>query len=163
MFGNTRQVAEAIARGLEGSGEVTLVNVNHVLAITSDVDLLVVGGPTHVHGMSREASRLEAQKWSRDPAKSLTLDREAPGTGVREWLDTLASVPAKVAAFDTRADIAELLSGAASRKIEHELVKRGGIAVLPNESFLVHGNEPISSEELRRANQWGAQLALATA
>jgi menaquinone-dependent protoporphyrinogen IX oxidase len=163
MFGNTRQVAEAIARGLDGSGEVTLVNVNDVLAITSDIDLLVVGGPTHVHGMSREASRLEARKWSLDPEKSLTLDREAPGTGVREWLDTLARVPAKVAAFDTRADIAELLSGAASRKIEHELVKLGGAAALPNESFLVHGNEPISSEELRRANQWGAQLARVTA
>jgi menaquinone-dependent protoporphyrinogen IX oxidase len=161
MFGNTHQVAQAIARGLEGTGDVTLVNVNEVLALTSDLDLLLVGGPTHVHGMSHEASRLEAHKWSLDPAKSLTLERDAPGTGVREWLDSLTWVPPQVAAFDTRADMAELLSGAASRKIEHELVKLGGAAVLPHESFLVQGNEPISSEELRRANAWGAKLASA--
>ena len=163
MFGNTRQVAEAIARGLSDSGEVTLVTVNDVIALTSDIDLLVVGGPTHVHGMSREASRLEAQKWSLDPAKSLTLERGAPGTGVREWLDSLSWVPPRVAAFDTRADIAELLSGAASRKIEHELVTLGGTALLPHESFLVTGNEPISAEELRRASTWGATLAAAAA
>jgi flavodoxin len=51
MFGDTRQVAEAIGDGLGLKFEVTVVAVDR---LTTDqlrgIDLLVVGGPTHVRG-----------------------------------------------------------------------------------------------------------------
>lgn len=51
MFGNTRQVAAAIAEGLAPSGAVDSVTVNDAGAkdAAESADLLVVGGPTHVH------------------------------------------------------------------------------------------------------------------
>ncbi|WP_134774102.1 flavodoxin family protein [Ornithinimicrobium flavum] len=44
-FGNTREVAEAVAAGLGGEAEVVDVGATPPLA-GLDVDLLVVGGPT---------------------------------------------------------------------------------------------------------------------
>ena len=51
MFGNTRQVAAAIAEGLAPSGTVASFTVNDAGAkdAAESADLLVVGGPTHVH------------------------------------------------------------------------------------------------------------------
>lgn len=57
MFGNTRHVAEAIARGLEDAGTVATVPVARVGdEDLSSYDLVMVGGPTHVHGMSRDST-----------------------------------------------------------------------------------------------------------
>jgi menaquinone-dependent protoporphyrinogen IX oxidase len=159
MFGNTHHIADAIAKGLAGTGEVTVVNVNEVTSLPADLDLLIVGGPTHVHGMSRPATRAEAEAWAHDPSKSLTLEPDAPGTGVREWLHQLTSVPPRVAAFDTRADIAEMLSGAASHGIEHQLLELGGMRAVKAQSFVVAGNSPVSPGELKRAKAWGASIA----
>ncbi|WP_394770651.1 flavodoxin family protein [Lacisediminihabitans sp.] len=163
MFGNTRQVAEAIADGLGPYGPVTLVNVNDASAkdAAESASLLVVGGPTHVHGMSRQTSRDEAPSWANDPAKKLTLEPLAPGTGVREWIDGLDRVPPLFAAFDTRADIARLLSGAASGRIEHELKARGSHAVLPGASFLVSKDTVLEDGELDRARDWAASVGKA--
>ena len=44
-------------------------------------DLLVVGGPTHVHGMSQRRSRAAAV--DRKPGSPLTLEPEAEGAGLR--------------------------------------------------------------------------------
>jgi menaquinone-dependent protoporphyrinogen IX oxidase len=160
MFGNTRQVASAIAEGLAPYGPVLTVNVNDAGAkdAAESANLLVVGGPTHVHGLSRPASREEARSWANDPTKSLSLEPAAPGTGVREWIDTLEKVPALCAAFDTRADIARILSGAASGHIERELTKRGSRAVFPAASFLVSKESVLDEVELARARAWGASV-----
>ncbi len=55
MYGNTRAVAEAIAEGW-GDGA-AVQHVRDVEGPRDDVDLLVVGGPTHIHGMSTAPSR----------------------------------------------------------------------------------------------------------
>lgn len=58
MFGSTRYVAEAIAEGLADCAEVSVVPVAHANAEVLDgVDLLVVGAPTHLHGLPRPSSR----------------------------------------------------------------------------------------------------------
>ncbi len=55
MFGNTHEVAERIASGLAARYEVTVLPVGEAIAqILPDIDLLVVGAPTHVHGLSRQ-------------------------------------------------------------------------------------------------------------
>src|SRR5215467_1444554 len=55
MFGNSELVARAVADGLRSRAEVEVVDdATHDL---NGVDLLVLGGPTHVHGLSRAATR----------------------------------------------------------------------------------------------------------
>ncbi|MDX5309965.1 MAG: flavodoxin domain-containing protein, partial [Rhodococcus sp. (in: high G+C Gram-positive bacteria)] len=49
MFGNTRHVAEAVARGLGSAVRTVPVTQAHEENL-SDYDLVVVGGPTHAHG-----------------------------------------------------------------------------------------------------------------
>ena len=55
MYGNTHLVADAIAVGLRAAAfDITIVPVSQAgPAVLADADLVVVGGPTHVHGMSR--------------------------------------------------------------------------------------------------------------
>lgn len=163
MFGATREVAQAIAAGLLSAASVatvTVINVNQASeTIAAGADLLIVGGPTHVHGMSRPESRAEAVKWADDPERTLTLEPEAPGTGVREWLESLAeSTGARGAAFDTRADFPRILSGAASNAIHKALGKHGYTEAVPAASFLVSKDGPLESGEHDRAQAWGQQI-----
>ena len=61
MWGNTKQVAEANADGLQESMEVELVDVNRAPAEPEpDVGLIVAGGPTHAFSMSRTNTRADA-------------------------------------------------------------------------------------------------------
>jgi len=58
IFGNTRRVAESIGGGLAPVGEVSVLPVAETSrAQVMSADLLVVGGPTHMHGMTRPRSR----------------------------------------------------------------------------------------------------------
>lgn len=163
MFGNTREIALAIAEGLAPFGTVSTANVNDSRAqeAAESANLLVLGGPTHVHGMSRPSSRQEALTWSSDPHKELALEPLAPGTGVREWLRDAGLIPPLSAAFDTRVDIAHLLSGAASGHIQHALVKRGSRKVIAPESFLVTKDNILGEGELARARNWGTSVGRA--
>lgn len=90
MYGNTHAVAEAIARGFAPAGDVTTIPVSQVpQQDVSSYDLLIVGGPTHVHGMSRESTRRGAVEAAEKPESNLTLEPDAASTGIREWLDGL--------------------------------------------------------------------------
>ena len=57
IYGNTRAVAEAIAEGLGGAPAVSPAELP---ADAAQADLLVVGGPTHIHGMATARSRRAA-------------------------------------------------------------------------------------------------------
>jgi hypothetical protein len=166
MFGATREVAQAVAEGLAATSvdiEVSVVNVNETdAAAVAAADLLVVGGPTHVHGMSRPESRAEAAIWADDPERSLTLEPQAPGIGVREWLETLAESDGRYsAAFDTRADFPRILSGAASGAIHKGLHRRGYRDIAGAASFLVSKDGPLEHGERDRARGWGEEIARA--
>ena len=163
MFGNTRAVALAVAEGLAPFGMVVTANVNDPRAkeATRSADLLVLGGPTHVHGMTRPESRKEAITWASDASKHLSLEPSTPGMGVREWIKDLDLVPALCAAFDTRADEAHILTGAASGHIEHALTKRGSRTVISPESFLVSRDNTLEEGELDRARDWGVSVGKA--
>jgi menaquinone-dependent protoporphyrinogen IX oxidase len=61
MFGNTRKVAEAIGAGLRSFGNVEVAPVGAVTPkLLADVDLPVVGGPTHAWDLSRPPTRQSA-------------------------------------------------------------------------------------------------------
>ena len=70
-------------------------------------DLLVVGGPTHVHGMSSTRSRQAGRDAAHEPGTEMSLDPDAEGEGLRDWFHSLpATAPRAAAAFDTRTDAA---------------------------------------------------------
>jgi hypothetical protein len=162
LYGNTREIAEAVARGLRDRAEVTLVSVAQVeSAQLEDADLLVVGGPTHVHGMTSSRSR----KGALDDARKRDLPAPAlEETGLREWLEQIDTATRRAGAvFDTRIGKPKLLTGSAARGIADRL--RGhGYEVVGEESFIVEGTAgPLREGELERASEWGRGLAAARA
>ena len=158
MFGATRQIAEALARGMGSSVTATVVNVNHAGTSFPTADIVLVGGPTHVHGMSRPQTRDEAAAWTRDPDRHLSLEPGAPGIGIREWIEALTGPVGRFLAFDTRVDASRLLSGSAATHIQKALRRAGGEPVGEEQSFRVHDNT-LDAGELARAEQVGADLA----
>ena len=152
-FGNTKRVAEEIAAALAQEGEVELVSVDEGLPPLEDVDLLVVGAPTHVHGLSG--------KRSREAALEQGAEGE-PGIGVRDWMEALpagARGP-RAAAFDTRANKPVLLVGSAARGIARRLSRRGYELAAEPQSFFVEGTPgPLEEGELERAGDWGRTVA----
>jgi len=159
MYGNTHTVAEGIALGLRDLGEVVVVPVHRATPELLDkVDLVVVGGPTHVHGLSSEATRNNAVAEAVN--HSLTLDEDAPGPGLRDWLADL-TLPGHVgaAAFDTRLDGPAIVTGRASRGIVHRLHKVGVTVISDPESFLVTKQSTLVDGEVEHARRWGTELA----
>jgi hypothetical protein len=160
MFGSTRMIAEAIGEGMGPGNEVQVVRVTdadgHVL---DGADLVVVGGPTHVHGMTRPSTRQGAPDYARKPGSGLVLEPDAAtGPGVREWLASLAPVHAQGAAFDTRIQAPPAVSGRASKGIDRELARHGLIQVAPPESFIVNKHSHLVPGEQERARSWGTHL-----
>jgi hypothetical protein len=155
MFGNTQKIANSVAEGLLPYGRVDLVEVGDAAigALDGDVDLLVVGGPTHAWGMSRASSRTSAAKKAKDGVVSTR-------TGIREWLAAVRPPKAtSAAAFDTRLNKPRWLTGSAARVAAKMLRKAGCELVDAPQSFIVTGGEgPLRDGELERARQWGAAL-----
>ena len=160
MYGNTHEIAERIAAGLRPSFEVEVRPVGDAIGrVTEEVDLLVVGGPTHVHGMSRSATRKSAAE---DAAKHADLDLEpgADGPGLREWFGGLPQQHRGLAAaFDTRIDGPEMFTGHASKGIAKQLSKHGLDILTDPESFLVDKHSHLVEGEAERAAEWGEALA----
>ncbi len=164
MYGNTRQVAEAIGRGLGEVGEVSVVPLSQATAERVDTaDLVVVGGPTHVHSMSRPLTRKGAADDAVKEGSVLQLEPEAQGDGVREWLEALGTAHGCAAAFDTRIRANPLLTGRASKPIARRLRRTGFELVAPPESFLVSKESVLEEGEAERAVEWGRQLGRAVA
>ena len=159
MFGNTHAVATDIAAGLRATHEVTLVPVTRATReMVTTADLIVVGGPTHLHGMSTAASRRSAAESARKQGSGLTMDPDASGPGLRGWLEQLAAAGVLVASFDTKLTGLPAFTGRASRGIARVLIRKGGRLVLPPESFLVSKKNALLPGETARACAWGALL-----
>jgi len=160
MFGNTHAIADAIGQGLEPLDGVVVVPVVEAgRERLVHADLLVVGGPTHFHGMSRTSTRKWAASTAQKPKNDLVLDRDAHGPGLRDWLRSLGDGRTKVAAFDTRFKGPAVLRGRASRAISRELRSHGFEMVVKPESFFVTLQNHLGPGEEARAREWGERLA----
>jgi hypothetical protein len=160
MYGNTHEIAEHIAAGLRIAGVAAdVVQVNECLEdAVRESDLVVVGGPTHVHTMAGPRSRKAAA--DRAAATNQTLEQSAVGDGLREWFDAMSVVcGVAAAAFDTRQDAPAALTGQASGRIRSQLLNRGFRVVAPPRSFLVDKRPRLLAGEAERAEQWGATIA----
>jgi hypothetical protein len=159
MYGNTHAVADQIASGLRPKFEATVVPVAGATAdLVRAADLLVVGGPTHVHGMSSEMSRRAARD-ATEKDVSLALDPDAEGEGLRDWFKDLSRRPIDAAAFDTRMPGAPSFTGRASKGIARRLRDHGFRLVVEPESFLVDKANHLIPGEGERAEAWAASLA----
>lgn len=144
VYGNTRQIAEAVAKGVKQSAETEICDVtNFTIEKIKDFQLVVVGSPTRGFRPTPEIAGLLKNL----PAHS--LDGK------------------KVAAFDTRILLTTIKSsflrfivdkgGYAANTIAKSLQKKGGILVLPPEGFFVLGEEgPLKDGELERAEKWAS-------
>jgi hypothetical protein len=157
MFGNTKDVAMAVERGLSLNMEVRLAPVDSSVTVGADVDLVVVGGPTHAFSMSRPQTRAEAV------VKGAPRDDDAGG--IREWLTALpaARPGTQVATFDTRVEKVRHLPGSAARKAARVAGKHGyGVASPPESFYVLDTAGPLLDGELDRARAWGERLGRAT-
>lgn len=156
IYGNTRAIAHAIADGLVAEA----VPVHLVTDELTNGAALVVGGPTHVHGLATARSRQMAVEAAEEDGERNLEPGATAQAGLRTWLRDLPDVDGiPTAAFDTRVDKSSWLTGVASRGIAKRLARRG-YEVLCTESFLVEDSEgPLKDGELDRARAWGEQLA----
>jgi flavodoxin len=131
--GATRRVAEAIAEGLRATATTRIIAVEEGAgAITADVDLLVVGGPTEAHGITAEMAT---------------------------FLDHLPRLEGRaVATFDTRLHWPRWMSGSAADGIRGRLEALGASPFVRSESFIVTMGGELLPEELVRARAWGTML-----
>jgi flavodoxin len=176
MFGNTHAVADAIAAGLLSAGHVVDVcAVEEADAAAVDLaDGVVIGGPTHAHGMSSAPTRKGAQDEvekskvkvaSGESDHEVQLDEHATGEGLRDWFHHLADGRGRpAAAFDTRMHLSPVVSGSAARGINRRLHRHGWTEAAAPESFFVMGTDgPLAEGELDRARHHGEVLAAALA
>jgi len=157
VYGNTRAIAEAIAAGMGGA---PVFPVHEAARHRRTVDLLVVGGPTHMYGLSTSLSRRLAAEAAHEDGEKHVEPGVTDEPGLRAWLrDLTPNAAHHAAAFDTRLDKSTWITGVAARGIARRL-RRHGIDVVATESFLVENSEgPLEAGELDRAREWGAQLA----
>lgn len=156
MFGNTEKIARAVVAALRRAGwQATDMEVVWADGIPADVDLLVLGAPTHAFSLSRPSTRADAVRRGASPTRA--------GNGLREWL---ARVPEAsdgsplVAVFDTRVSTVRRLPATAGRTLA-KLARRRGFRLLGRpRGFLVEDVEgPLLDGELERAAEWGQRLA----
>ena len=137
-FGNTEKVAEAIALTLQETVSTRLTAVGDVEDCADalrGVSILVVGGPTHRHGVSSVLRETLACLGDR------ALD------GIR------------VATFDTRLHGSRLVTGSAAVRLARLLRRHGAWVVAPPASFLVEGGEgPLDEGELEHARAWAGEV-----
>lgn len=164
MFGNTHVVADHIATGLAATHEVSVVPVHDATPeLLNGVDLLIVGGPTHMHGMTSEKSRAMAVETAAKPDSDVALDPDAEGEGLRDWFDDLPELrDVRAVAFDTRiGSVAPIMSGRASKGISRRLRHHGMDLVGEPESFLVDAENHLIEGEAERATAWASTVATA--
>ena len=136
-FGNTRKLAEAVADGLRSLGSVRLLGLDKLPPKDlGTVDLLVVGGPTQLRGMSARTRQFI------------------------DLLETRSQTRMVAVAFDTRLRRPVAFSGSAARMIARKL-RRAGIRILGRpESFYVREDAPeLERGEEERAAAWAQTVA----
>jgi len=164
MFGNTRVIAERIAEGMRRQFDVAVVAVGDAAPeLLAGADVVVVGGPTHVHGLSSKRSRKGAVSVAAKDGSGLTLEPHATETGLRDWFTSVPAGDGRFsAAFDTRAKGPAIMTGRASHAIAHRL-RHHGFHVGAVRSFLVEGDGHLVDGEADRAMYWGESVATVAA
>jgi hypothetical protein len=151
MFGNTATIATAVAQGLAEETDVEVTTP--VDPPREDLDLIVVGAPTHAFSMPRPVTREEARRQGAIGVNT--------SCGVREWI---AAIPVcahhpRIVTFDTRVMRTRRLPGSAARAAARDLRAKGYSPLAASTSFFVEDvRGPLADGELDRARAWGVRL-----
>jgi hypothetical protein len=157
MYGNTAVIAEAVARSLRTHDlDVTAGPVTRIAPVdVVGTGLLVLGGPTHAHGMSRPSTRQAAVNDEKNMYADPTVS-----PGLRDWMAQLPSGTERLAAaFDTRIDKPAVLTGSAAKGIAKRLERLGYQLVAPPMSFFVSTENHLIDGEIDNAVHWADELA----
>lgn len=173
LFGNTRLVAEAVAEGLSGGSGAPHVLLGEASTIDPEqagrARLLVVGGPTHYHGLASRSSIVAGRQQQRRVAltghvrtrggevygglgpvaptpvlvaDSLFAPPALPGgdADLRAWLRCLPE-PATAGSLAAAFDtrVAVRWAGGAAYAIARRLRRRGYHLAVPAQGFLIDG------------------------
>jgi hypothetical protein len=163
LYGNTHIVANCIAEGLRERHEVEVVPVSQATVdLLDDSEAVVVGGPTHLHGMTTSLSRKLAAQAGARPGTGITVEPGALSPGLREWLFNISpGVGRPTAAFDTRLDGRPLFTGRASHRMARLLGRRGYQMICAPQSFVINSRNALLPGEAARARVWGVTIACA--
>jgi hypothetical protein len=104
VYGSTHLVADELAAVAREHGEVEVVPAGQAGPdVTGGADLVLVGGPTHPHGLSTRATRRSGT--APPGGGNGSLGPDVPGPGLRDWFRLSGRVDGTAAAaFDTRLD-----------------------------------------------------------
>lgn len=136
-FGNTKQVAEAIAEAWQSAGSIRVMSADQLSAPDMDnVDLLVAGTPTHVANLPKELR----------PILEALPKRVLKGM--------------RVAAFDTSYKMNWFVSlFTAAKPLGRKLRQLGGKQIVPPESFFVVEKQgPLYEGEIERSKTWAETI-----
>lgn len=160
MFGNTRTIAERIGEGMRKQFDVKVVPVDAATAdVVDDADVVIVGGPTHAHGLPFPGSRKNASEMAAKDGSDVVFESHATDTGLREWFAQLGAGEGRfAAAFDTRATGPAFFTGKASHGIARRL-RHHGFHIGAVKSFLVKSTGHLVDGEADRATLWGESVA----
>lgn len=135
-YGNTQKIAYAIGAGLRAWGPVEVMAAENAHGIRlHGYDLVVLGGPTEGHGVTK---------------------------AMADYVDQIgdAFTGINTAAFDTRLTWPKWMSGSAAGDIAKRLQGFGASLVAQPASFLVAGKPPaLEPGELERAEGWARSVA----
>src|SRR4051812_17153002 len=167
LFGNTAAIARSVAAGLRDAVPDAVVDCRsgtEANGVPEDVDLVVVGAPTHFWGLPRGVTRaMELQYEKRFMPEVQAEVRRATTTaaGIRGGLGPLPPGRGRAAAaFDTQ--MTGPLTGGACRAIAARLLRAGYRLVAEPRTFLVEAVAgPLRAGETDRARAWGLTLARA--
>ncbi len=140
LFGNTRAVANSLAKGIEGSGiEVDCLSIDEVdIYQVQNYDFLAVGGPTHNLGMS-------------EPMKEFL-----------EKLETIDISGKKGFCFDTRVQsrFNRFDLNSAAKRIEKKMKKMKVKMIRSRKSAIVEGREgPLEKGVQKTFEKLGKEIA----
>ncbi len=155
MWGNSERLAQAVADGVAEVMPVDLTDVAVAPTDLADVTLVIAGGPTHGHTMSRPQTRRDAREHG--------ASHGSIGIGLREWLDELPDEHERwLAAFDTRVTTGLRLPASAARSATRVGRRhRFHAAATPTSFSLLDADGPLAPGELDRARSWGRAVATA--
>ena len=152
-FGNTRAIADSVAAGLiDGGVDAQVVDVDEAPScLPADLDLLILGAPTHNRGLPTAATRAKACAQAGSGKAS---------HGIGGWLETTV-IPASTtaAAFDTVISKG-WLSGSAAKAIAKALQRHQGRRTASVRNFVVTASKgPLATGQESDARSWGHELA----
>ena len=152
LWGNTAQVARAVAEGI-GDAAVALTTDQATAAAVQDADLIVAGAPLLGFDLATDQMR---RGIGANPGNGPTPP-DLAHPSMRSWLDALPAGHGAFATFETRIWWSP---GSAAKKIAAGLQAKGYRPAMAAEKFIVTGRYgPLKAGEIERARSWGSTLA----